>query len=347
MRIRNVLVLMVLYFFLNPLCSAADTLVFKNGDRLSGKFEHVIDRKVIFKSEVAGELSIDIFQLKEINTDDEHLMKIELEDGYTLGDNTYKSEDYAKENTVTNIDKPKTPKEGLSGSISASFSSQHGNTFTEYLAVSTDVTWRKSIHRVILDGYYLHGRDEDEDGKKYTSTDNFFIRGEYDFFFKETNYLYGRVSFKRNTLDNLDYRMIGSAGIGRQWINTKNFKLSIDSGLAYLKEKYSATVLLYDEETDEYYEGEVIDERKEFATQTAIRLNWKIHEKVELTSRLEATTAFQDYSNYVMNSQTEIRLSITKSFFTSLKVIFDYNSKPSHKMKSSDVRYLVGFGWRF
>ena len=347
MKFRSILILIFLYLFFDPFYCEADTLVFKNGDRLSGTFEHVIDRKVIFNSEIAGELSIDIFQIKEINTNDERLMEIELEDGYVLGDKIYKSKDYGEVNTVCNINKPAVQNKGFSGSISGSFSSQHGNTFTEYLQVSADVTWRSVLQRVMLDGYYFYGRDENDDGEKYASTDRFFVRGEYNFFFREKDFVYGRASFQRNAIDDLDYRIISGIGIGRQWFNSSKFKLSTSSGIAYLKEKYSTTVLLYDVELDEYYKEEIIEEEGMLASQAGVRLDWKMHKKVDLISRLNLTTAFSDYSDYVMNSDTELRLSITKSFFTNFKVMFNYDSTPGHEIEESEIRYLIGIGWRF
>ena len=58
----------VLAFLLIPGTSRADEVVFKNGERLVGTFIRVEQAKIIFKSELMGEVSGDIAQVKELYT---------------------------------------------------------------------------------------------------------------------------------------------------------------------------------------------------------------------------------------------------------------------------------------
>ena len=47
---------------------APDVLIFNNGDQLTGKFERVADGHVVFKSEMAGEISVGFDKVKELRS---------------------------------------------------------------------------------------------------------------------------------------------------------------------------------------------------------------------------------------------------------------------------------------
>jgi len=90
MRIINSTIVLVCLIIL--CCNSyADEVVFENGERLIGTFQKVEGKKLIFKSEIAGELSVDISKIKEMYS--ENLLEILLEDGTLLRGKTIKREE--------------------------------------------------------------------------------------------------------------------------------------------------------------------------------------------------------------------------------------------------------------
>jgi hypothetical protein len=47
----------------------ADELIFKNGDRLSGKVNQLVDGKLVFDSNVAGSIKVDLSKIQTFKTD--------------------------------------------------------------------------------------------------------------------------------------------------------------------------------------------------------------------------------------------------------------------------------------
>ena len=139
--------------------SYADEVVFKNGERLIGTFQRVEGKTLIFKSEIAGEISVDISKIKDMYS--EKPLEILLDDGTLLkGTRIRREEDIfivqeeteAQEKTFANTDlydiypAPR-PKVKLSGNLSAGFKSSHGSSFSEDTAVDWCFRLRTKKHR--------------------------------------------------------------------------------------------------------------------------------------------------------------------------------------------------------
>ncbi len=79
----------------------ADEIIFKNGDRLTGKIEQLVEGKLVFKSDVAGTVTVDISNIQTLSSDAE--IKIHLKDGTVLNQKVTKAgpDRFAVEGTDT------------------------------------------------------------------------------------------------------------------------------------------------------------------------------------------------------------------------------------------------------
>ena len=50
--------------------SVGDEVLFKNGDRLTGKIGHLLDGKLVFKSSVAGNVTVNLSDIQTLSSDD-------------------------------------------------------------------------------------------------------------------------------------------------------------------------------------------------------------------------------------------------------------------------------------
>ncbi|MHC5073569.1 MAG: DUF481 domain-containing protein [Planctomycetota bacterium] len=55
----------------------------------------------------------------------------------------------------------------------------------------------------------------------------------------------------------------------------------------------------------------------------------------------------EQFSDYYLTSTAELRADLIENFFTSLKVIFDYDATPATGSGHTDVKYIWGVGWSF
>ena len=60
---------LVFCFLLCVQSTQADEILFPNGDRLTGKIDHLVEGKMIFNSEVMGKVTIELSKIKTFSTD--------------------------------------------------------------------------------------------------------------------------------------------------------------------------------------------------------------------------------------------------------------------------------------
>ena len=188
MRIR-VSVIMAVFLLVAWSSASADEVIFENGERLIGTFVRVEGKKMIFKSEIAGEISVDIAKIDEIHS--EKLLEILLDDGTLLKGTTIKREDgiftveeetegteqmFVKADLYDIYPSPR-PRVKWSGNISAGFKSSHGSSFSEDTNVDWNFRLRTKKQRFRQSGWLVVERSEDSDGDKITTEENFTVLG--------------------------------------------------------------------------------------------------------------------------------------------------------------------------
>ena len=233
---------------------SADEVIFENGERLIGTFTRVEGDKLIFKSEIAGEISVDISKIKNIYS--EKPLEIVLDDGTLLTGKTIQKEEgtftvqeaqeepaqtFSKADLYEIYPSPR-PRVKWSANISAGFKSSHGSSFSEDTNVDWSFRLRTKKHRFRQSGLLVVERSEDSDGDEVTTEENFTVLASYDYFFSEKIYGYWSERFKKDHIDDLDYRITSAWGGGYQWQETEKLEFSTFAGLGYLQEKYTSRI---------------------------------------------------------------------------------------------------------
>jgi hypothetical protein len=173
----------------------ADELIFKNGDRLTGKIDHVVEDKLVFQSDVAGTITIEISKIQTFGT--EESVEVHLRDGSVLvqkvvsskdgrfaieGSETVKAQDFDLAD-ISSINPPLKPKPKWTGNISAAITSTHGNTKTEAISASVNLNKRTEKDRTMLSADYARGKQEDPGtGEQNTTVNCVRRKAKYDDF---------------------------------------------------------------------------------------------------------------------------------------------------------------------
>ncbi len=329
---------------LMTICSAtvsADEVVFKNGERLVGTIERVVDGKITITSEAVGSVTVDFVQVATFSTNAP--VEIHFKDGTvtsqkveaagcgrisTAGTDVVQAQSFAVDSIVA-INPPKKVPARWTGNITAGYTLTKGNSETETANIGVSLARRAENDRITLDAAYLFSAQEDPDtGGEKTTQDKWYAGLKYDYFVSEKTYVFGNGRVERNRIAELDNRLTLGGGIGCQWFESETFNLGTEAGIAWLYEKY---------DTED-------DSQSEFSVQLGYHLDKQLNDHVTFLHNLTYYPAFSDLSDCFLTTQAELRAALTKSLFGSFKVVLDYDSTPAAGSKKTDLTYILGVG---
>lgn len=323
-------------------CAAAraDEIVFKNGDRLSGKLLSADGGKLVIETTVAGKVTVDLSNVKTFSTDGP--VELRLKDGSTIKDSIAAGEADGQVATagsgnvaaqplpIANIAKIN-PQEKWTGSIVAGALITRGNSDTDNVNVSVDAVRRREDDRMTASAGYLFGRQEDPStGDDSTTVDNWFLLGKYDYFLSEKLYLYGLARIERDRIADLDLRVSPSVGVGYQWVERPDFNFSTEAGLGWVYEDF-----------------ETGDSEDHFAARFAYHVDKQLNDKVSVFHNLEYLPSLEDISDFNLNTDAGIKASMTDRMFTQFKIEWRHDAEPAPGAEKNDLRYILGVGWQF
>jgi putative salt-induced outer membrane protein YdiY len=328
------------------LCPAgfADEVFLKNGDHLTGTIVRLTDSKLVLKSKLAGEVTLNLADIRTFSS--EAPLEIHLKDGTVLHQPVAAGEPNQFTITageplrpqpfalaqVASINPPPKPEPKWTGSISGSVSSIHGNTTAESVTGSVNAARRSEKDRLTASADYATSRREDPDTGDEDTTENWWrAKMQYDYFFTKKFFGFGNVRFEKDAIADLDRRLVVGGGAGYQWIETERTSFSTGFGLASLYEKFENAT----------------ESNSELSLQAGYNLNKTIGKNLKFMHDLTYYPSLDSFSDYFLTTSAELRAMMVKNLFASFKVIFDYDTSPAVGRGSTDVKYLLGVGLTF
>jgi putative salt-induced outer membrane protein YdiY len=327
--------------------AAADTLFFKNGDRLTGQIVRLEGGRLTLKSALAGDVTVNLSDLESFKSDQP--LDVRLQDGsavrapvsdapngeVTVAPNTPQ----ARTLPVAGL-KAINPKDGWSGSAAAGLLVTRGNSNTDNANVELNVEKRRLDDRFTAGASYLFGRQRDPStGERTTTTDNWNARAKYDYFFSPHLYAYGNVKVEKDNIANLDLRLTPGVGVGYQIVDRPDFKASAEAGLTYVYERFSAPMnasATEFREHNEYLSGRL-----------AYKIEKKLGERVTLFQNTEFLPSFRDLNDYLINADGGMRVGVTDRMFVEYKLTLTYDAVPAPGASNTDLRHVLSVGWQF
>ena len=322
----------------------ADEITFTNGDRLTGKITHLVEGKMLFKSDAIGDVTIDISKIKTFSTDDP--IAVHLKDENVLlqkivsaepgkfgieGAGSIKAQNFEL-TSISSINPPPKPDPKWTGNLSAGLTSTHGNTKSESMSGSFNMSKRAHNDRTQVSADYAKTKQENKTtGTEDTTEDWWRSKAKYDYFFSKKFFGYVDGRYEKDAIAELDRRMIIGGGAGYQWIETEDLSFSTEFGLASLYEKF-------DNQTDS---------NSEVSFQAGYNFGKTLMKNVKFIHDLTYYPSTEQVSDYFLTSTAEIRAHFTSTMFTTFKVIFDYDATPAIGSHKTDTKYLFGVGYNF
>ena len=342
MRCRILIVLAGLILFAQS--GYSDEVHLKNGDRLTGKIDHLVEGKLVFKSDVAGKVTVDLSNIQTFSSDDPITVNLKDKTGFKQkvlsagpgrfgveGSEALKAQEFAVDDIVS-INPPVKPIPKWTGDISVGITSTHGNTKTEMISANASFAKRTEQDRTTVSADYAKGEQEDTDtGETVTIEDWWRAKGKYDYFFSKKTYGYLDGRYEKDAVAELDRRMIIGAGVGYQWLESENMNFSTELGLASLYEKF-------DNQTDS---------NSEMSIQLGYNFDKKLAKNIKFTHDLTYYPSIDKFSDYFLTSTAGIRADFTEKIFLTFKTIFNFDETPAIGAHKTDVKYFLGLGYRF
>jgi len=342
MRVKLAFVLGCLTVLSSPL--AADQVVLKNGDRITGKIVAVGDGVLTLKGDQVGQITIAMKDIATFASDSP--LEIHLKDGTVLNQPVIAADADRFAITegpalrpqtfsladVTSINPPPKPQPKWTGSISGAVTSTHGNTKAEAVSASVNVVRRSEKDRTTAAADYGRSEQRNRTTKEDDTTEDWWrARAQYDYFFSKKFFGFGNVRYERDAIADLDRRVVVGGGGGYQWIENAKTSFSTNLGLASLYEKFD----------------NVNDSNSEISLQVGYNLDHRIRDGLRFVHDLTYYPSLEQFSDYYLTTTGELRASLTKSMFANFKVIFNYDESPAPGRGSTDVKYLLGIGMNF
>jgi putative salt-induced outer membrane protein YdiY len=332
---------------LAALCATAalaDRVTLKSGSFLTGKAGLVQDGKLAFTSDDLGEVKIDVANIAELDVAKENVVQ--------YSDNSKESkmlsvkggalvDDKGAVLDMANVKALNPAEETWHGSVNVAYQSSRGNTYQNSATVLANVNrrWEKDRFNANFGYYYSETGPSKESMEK--STDRWELEGQHDHFWGVKFYSYENAKYEQDDIAGLDYRLRLGFGGGYQWLDgfesdlTGKWSFNQEIGTAWIKNSY----VVQDPSADDSYAT------LRYAHHLKYFPKWNAD--IEGFHNLEYLPQVDDWENYLIKADVGFSTKIVMDFDLLCKIEWDYNSMPSVGRKSSDIRYIVGLGYKW
>ena len=315
----------------------AGEILFNNGDKLTGKVTSLGGGKLKVSSTVAGDIIVDLKDVKTFSTDDE--MTIRMKDNSVIHEKvavapaTTQAVDIKGKSVSFEEIKRMGGASTWTGSVVVNGSLARGNSHSEDIGAAATAVLRRDDEyhddRFTLAGAYNFGKNT-TNGVQTTSAENWFALTKYDKFITDKFYGYGMLKYDHDRLADLEFRLTPGVGVGYQWVESSTFNFQTEAGVSYVYEEYS---------------NDGNDDR--VALRLAYHVDKAINDKVSVFHNLEWLPAFNDPSDYNLNADAGIRAKMTNKLFSEFKVVYQRDSTPAPGAEKNDIRFQLGLGYSF
>lgn len=324
--------------------SMADKVTLKSGSFLTGKAGQVQDGELAFVSDDLGEIKIKVANIAMLDVAKENIVQykdnslekkmLSVKDGVLV-------EGDGKQLNMENVKALNPAVEKWHGSVNVAFQSSRGNTYENSATVLANLNRRWEKDRLDANFGYYYSETGNSKESKEKSTDRWEIEAQHDHFWSPKWYSYEKGKYEQDDIAGLDYRLTLGAGAGYQWLDgfnsemTGKWSFNQEVGAAWIKNQY----VIQDPSADDSYA----------TVRYAHHLKYfpKWNEKIEGFHNLEFLPQVNDWENYLIIADVGFSTKIVMDFDLLCKIEWDYNSMPSVGRKSSDIRYIVGLGYKW
>ena len=321
--------------------ASADVIVMKSGAKFIGTVKHIEGGTIDFASDDVGDIKIKQDNVASMTTDKANPVEFNdkrIETGVVAkgeGGFTLDGKDLNMGEVKSVVPTPET----WHGSLNLSASAARGNSVSESVAVFGDIARRWEKDRLTGSAAYNFAQSGDNKEDKQKTANRFEIQAQEDHFWTSLFYSYINGKYEYDRIMNLDYRYRVGVGLGLQWLEGRAFEnlgkwsFSQEAGITWVKERYKSSL------DDDYAAFR-------YAHHLAWDPNWI--EGFNFTHNFEYLPELSDWAdNYLIDSDVGFTYAFRANWQLIGKIEWDYKSKVGAGTKHSDLRYLLGVGYKW
>jgi putative salt-induced outer membrane protein YdiY len=311
---------------------ANDTLKLKNGDVLSGTISNYSVEGVTITTSY-GEFNIPINQIGGIESPMIDLNDLKKPEPPTpIIAKAEPAIEYGEPvSTDMEVD-AEAHKTGLwgatwSGNINAGAEFKDGNSDSNEFIMDGQVkaNWN-DIHRLKIGAEFETEKENDVKTK-----DERELFAAYDYFFSDKWFWNNALELEQDKVNNLDLRTIFTSGLGYQIYDEDDLRLAVTFGPGYEREEF-----------------ENQDAEDSLTANWALDYEQKFYDDfIRLFHNHDIVTPSDDFSSYLFESKSGLRIPLREGVIASGEVEFDWNNDPAIGEVEDDTTYRAKLGYEW
>ncbi len=345
----------------NPPKPEPDVLIFTDGEKLIGRLERSTGDKVTFKSDMAGEVTVDWKKIQELHTSQKFAVvrkNVELHRGET-GANIPQGTLTVKDQKIeVNAGAGQTPQtvpvsdaafvvdqaafekalhrpgllENWKGSVTAGASlveaTQSSVTLTggfNFVRLVPEETWLDPRNRTIVDFSASYGKIT-QPNTPTIKTDIYHLDAERDEYFTSRLYGFGELAYDHNFSQGLDLQQSYGGGVGWTVIKTANETLDVKASMNYVSQQFQISA------ANQNLVGSVFAER----------YNRTLPHGIAFTEQLSVTPAWNNTQAYSAAAAAGLTLPVYKRLSLAVTSLDTFLNDPPPGFKKNSFQFTTG-----
>lgn len=342
----NIFIRFALMIFLFSATASADEVVVKNGDRLRGEVGSMTEKRLLFKTTYAGDITINWSKVQriiverpfEVTVKDEKPVRGEIimspDDGVVAIKLDPSSPRAVYDiDQITKLEPVKELGWETMGHLTLGLIVETGNTEKENFHFNGDAEIAKLPHRIKL---FTEATVETNDN---VQTDNKqFFEASYNYFLTEKWFALTDASFQRDEFADLEAYGIATAGVGYQFWRSSEKNLSVSLAPGYAIQRYSTGQSFLDGDSGRTFPVGV------WSLDFDI---WLFRKSLQFFHSDSFMYNFEDSQGWIVTTRTGIRIPLFWKLFANLQYNFKYDNQPADGKVSDDGKFVTSLGLKW
>lgn len=316
--------------------AAADQILMKNGDRLTGTVVKAEKGVLTLKTAYAEKLEIQADAMQSISTDQP--VEVRLQGGEILsgplkggaGDLQVLAGPERGETTITwpqvaSINVPPPPPSVWNGNMFFGAYKQSGNSDRTSASLGGEATRRSARDRFSLSLLYNYAKEDDQLSARDT-----YGAIKYDYFFTQKFYGYLAVELLKDRFKDLNLRTIVGPGVGYQLWDDPIKSLALEAGLAYFSEDRISAA-------DDQW----------LTARLGARFRYKLSEQVTFSDNLTIYPNLEAGGEFTARNEAAMVTTIAGPWSLRLANVLEHDSDPAAGIKKNDSKSSVSLQYVF
>lgn len=316
--------------------AAADQILLKNGDRLTGTVIKAENGILTLKTAYAEKLEIQTDAVQSISTDQP--VEVRLQGGEilsgalksTAGELQVLAGPERGATTIAwpmiaSINVPPPPPSIWNGNLFLGAYKQSGNSDRTSASFGGDATRRSARDRFSLSLLYNYAKEDD----KLSARDTYGAI-KYDYFFTKKFYGYLGVEMLKDRFKDLNLRTIVGPGVGYQLWDDPIKSLALEAGLAYFSEDRITA-----------------DDDQWLTARLGARFRYQLSEQVTFTDTLAIYPNLEAGGEFTARNEAALITTIAGPWSLRLANVLEHDSEPAAGIKKNDSKSSVNLQYSF